>query len=112
VVCEENALEAVNVGEVSRGPLDLDATVVAVSHHVSCDLSGEAIVLDLDAGLYYGLNEVGARVWSLLQTPATVRSVLATLLDEYDVAPERCEQDLFGLIREFDERGLVQVREV
>lgn len=108
---EEQNLASGEITEASLAPATLDATVVAASHQVSCDLSGESIVLDLDTGIYYGLNEVGARVWTLVQTPVTLRAVLTTLLAEYDVELERCERDLLELVRELAECGLLEVRE-
>jgi hypothetical protein len=90
-------------------PAGLDAIVRAAPNQVSCDLSGESIILDLDSGIYYGLNEVGARVWALVQEPVALRAVLEALLEEYDVDPGRCAADLLNLARELAERGLLDV---
>jgi hypothetical protein len=76
---------------------------------VSCDLGGEVAILHLKTGMYYGMDEVGARIWSLLGTPMTIGSILETLLTEYEIEPDLCEQDLLGLLHTLQEEGLVQV---
>jgi hypothetical protein len=87
-----------------------DSTVVAAKDQVSSDLGGEVAILDLKAGVYYGLDAVGARIWSLIQEPRTVNEIRDILLEEYEVEPERCERDLLTLLRRLADEGLVEVR--
>jgi hypothetical protein len=87
-----------------------DSTVVAAKDQVSSDLGGEVAILDLKAGVYYGLDAVGARIWSLIEEPRTVNEIRDILLEEYDVEPERCERDLLALLRRLADEGLVEVR--
>ena len=86
------------------------STVVAAKDQVSSDLGGEVAILDLKAGMYYGLDAVGARIWSLIEEPRTVNEIRDILLKEYDVEPERCERDLLALLRRLADEGLVEVR--
>jgi hypothetical protein len=86
------------------------STVVAAKDQVSSDLGGEVAILDLKAGVYYGLDAVGARIWSFIQEPRTVNEIRDILLEEYDVEPERCERDLLALLRRLADEGLVEVR--
>jgi hypothetical protein len=87
-----------------------DSTVVAAKDQVSSDLGGEVAILDLKAGVYYGLDAVGARIWSLIQEPRTVNEIRDILLEEYEVEPEHCERDLLALLRRLADEGLVEVR--
>jgi hypothetical protein len=88
-----------------------DSIIVAVEGQVSSDLGGEVAILDLKVGVYYGLDEVGARVWELIQEPRAVGDVRDVLIEEYDVEPERCERDLFALLERLAEQGLIEVRD-
>lgn len=83
---------------------------MAAKDQVSSDLGGEVAILDLKAGVYYGLDAVGARIWSLIEEPRTVNEIRDILLEEYDVEPERCERDLLALLRRLADEGLVEVR--
>jgi hypothetical protein len=86
------------------------STVVASKDQVSSDLGGEKAILDLKAGMYYGLDDVGARVWDLIQEPRNVGDIRDILLEEYDVAPERCERDLLALLQRLADEELIEVR--
>ena len=82
---------------------------MAAKDQVSSDLGGEVAILDLKAGVYYGLDAVGARIWSLIQEPRTVNEIRDILLEEYEVEPERCERDLLVLLQRLADEGLIEV---
>ncbi|MDF5720877.1 MAG: PqqD family peptide modification chaperone [Rhizonema sp. PD37] len=83
--------------------------VVAASNQISSDLGGEAVVLSLQSGVYHGLNEVGARIWNLIQQPKSVIDVKQTLISEYEVEPEVCTLDLLALLHNLEVAGLIEV---
>ena len=85
--------------------------VVAAKDQVSADLSDEVVMLDLESGVYYGLDAVGARIWSLIQEPRAVGDIRDTLLEEYQVEPNRCERELLTLLRELAAEGLIEVKD-
>ena len=87
--------------------ISLETTVVATKEQASADLGGEAAILNLKNGIYYGLDQVGARIWSLIQEPRTVREVREMLVEEYDVDADRCERDLYALLRQLAENDLI-----
>ena len=84
--------------------------VLAAEGQVSCDLAQEVVILDVKSGIYYGLNEVGARVWNLIQEARSVSEVCAILLEEYEVDPERCEHELLLLFQDLATKGLIEVK--
>lgn len=90
--------------------LTKDFMVVASKTQVSCDMAGEAAILDMKSGEYFGLNPVGARVWNLIQEPRRIGDLVEVLVNEYEVAPERCEQDLLDLIDRLVAKGLVEAK--
>ena len=56
------------------------------------------VLLDVNGGTYYTLNEVGGRVWELLGEGATVGAIVERLAEEYDVPMERLDADVRALI--------------
>ena len=76
----------------------LDSVVVASKEQISTDLGGEAVILGLESSQYYSLNDVGTRIWDLIQEPKTVLDIRDAILDEYEVEPERCETDLLDIL--------------
>jgi hypothetical protein len=92
-------------------PITENTRVSASPSQVSCQVDGEAVILHLEDMLYYGLNPVGARIWVLVQAPVSVGEVQNALLDEYDVEPEVCRAQLYALLDELAERGLVEIQD-
>src|SRR5258707_14667296 len=64
-------------------------TVTANRDHLVAELSGETVILHVEKGMYYGLNKLGTRVWSLIQEPRTIDELVQTILSEYEVEPEQ-----------------------
>ena len=89
--------------------ISIDSVVAVAADQISCDLDGEAAILNLKSGAYHGLDPVGATVWSLLATPTTVRAIADLMIDRYEVDRARCERDLIELLGKLAERGLIEV---
>src|SRR6476659_10171781 len=64
-------------------PLTLHSRVVASDEQVHTSLGDEAVILGLGDGVYYGLDAVGARVWSLLATPRRVSELVSAITREF-----------------------------
>ncbi len=79
------------------------------SEVVFCDVGGEMALLHLQRGFYYGLNRVGARIWHLLGAGRTVAEVRDTLMREFDVDAERCEEDLQLILQQMADAELVKI---
>jgi hypothetical protein len=78
---------------------------------VTRNLAGEAVLLDLASGTYFGLDEIGTRIWELLGEHGSAEAVVAALLDEYDAEESRIRADLERLIGELQSKGLVRIDE-
>lgn len=93
--------------------VDRDSAVRPRTGLLHRELDGETVVLDPDRGIYYGLDDTGTAVWRALQTtgeePRPLEDVHGDLLEHYEVEADELWNDLLALIRELDERGLVDV---
>jgi hypothetical protein len=70
--------------------------------HIVTTQSGDATVLmDLKRGTYHTLNEVGGRVWQLLDGGSTIPALIERLLEEYDVPQQQLETDVTAMLRQF-----------
>ena len=76
---------------------------------VACDLESEVALLNLHNQTYYSLDPVGAYIWRRLTNPQSVADLQQVLLQEYEVEPERCQQDLVRLLEQLHEAGLIIV---
>jgi hypothetical protein len=89
--------------------ITMDTMVVASPQQVSADLSGEVAILNLDSGVYYGLNVVGAFIWNLIQEPTRVREIYEAVLGEFDVDHEQCQNDVDRLLRKLADESLIEI---
>ena len=89
--------------------LSVRSIVIAASEQVSCPLGDESAILNLKNTVYYGLNPVGARVWSLLQRPRRISELRDALLEEYEVDADSCERDLLELLQKMRTEGLIEI---
>ncbi|MBV9470688.1 MAG: PqqD family protein [Abitibacteriaceae bacterium] len=79
------------------------------SQVVACDLEGEVALLNLHNQTYYSLDPIGAYIWRRLDNPQSVADLLQSLLQEYAVEAEPCQQDLLRLLERLHEAGLIIV---
>ena len=91
--------------------VSLRTRVRAAADQVSSDLGEETVILDLKQSVYHGLDETGSRIWQLVQNPTTAERISSVLLEEYEVEPQRCQQDVLTLLQELADNGLVEVDE-
>jgi len=82
-----------------------------ISADLSPDLSGDVVILHLKDGIYYELNETGARIWELIQQPCSLGTVLDALVADYEVDQQQCEADLLALIEDMVGRGLIEIKD-
>ena len=83
--------------------------VVASRDQVSTTVAGETVILGMADGVYFGLDAIGTRVWALIQEPALLDQVAATIVAEYDVTGERALADVLALVDDLRTRGLAEV---
>ncbi len=71
-------------------------------------VAGEAILIHLQTGAYYSLNEVGTVFWEMLDGATAVRDCAAKIAQEYDAPVEQIEVDLLEIAGDLAKEGLVE----
>jgi hypothetical protein len=74
------------------------------------ELQGEAVLLSTRNGQYYGLNELGARIWQGLTAGDSMAQVLSRVMSEYDVAEQRLVGDVSRFLESLEGAGLIKVQ--
>lgn len=87
----------------------LDDTVVINEDLMVADLDGEMVLLDTQSGTYFGLNQVGSRIWELTSEPYRIQDVVTVLLDEFAVSKEQLEQDVLHFVNSLSQKSLIHV---
>ena len=87
-------------------PIPLDSTVAASDDAVFREMDGESVLLNLETGMYFGLDEVGTRVWRLAADNGSLRAIRERLAEEYDADAATIERDLLALAEALVSKGL------
>jgi hypothetical protein len=70
-------------------------------------LGEEMVLLNTETEAYFTLNEVGARVWELIDGQRTVATIVHQLLAEYEVPEAELRTDIVELLGQFAEQQLI-----
>lgn len=85
--------------------------VLAIDQQVTGELpDGDMVILSLKNGVYYGLNSVGARIWTMIKKPMSVQDICDALLEEYDVDRFQCTQEVIRLLNELGSYQLISLQ--
>ena len=95
----------VDTGQTSTGSVEY----MAVSDHLCCELNGEAVILSIGTGKYYGVNSVGSFIWSLVQQPISFTDIEAALMKEFEVGEEVCRKETTAFLERMKSEGLLSV---
>ena len=88
--------------------LSLRHSITVAPDIVFREVDGEAVILNLETGLYFGLDQVGTRIWQLIHEHGSLQKVFETMRNEFDVGSDALERDLLGLMDELCVKGLVR----
>ena len=91
--------------------MNLNQTITLSAEVISQEVSGETVLLDLESENYFGLDEVGTRIWQLIKESGDLQAIYNTLLDESEVEEQRLQTDLEALLGEIAGLGLITLKE-
>ena len=90
-------------------PLTITSRVRANDNVLFQELQEEAVLLNLNSGVYFGLNPVGTRIWHLIIEKQQVLEITRSIVAEFDVSEEQCTADLIALVTKLESQGLVTI---
>lgn len=91
--------------------MKLEPQKISISEEaLSQEVNGETVILDLKSESYFGLDEVGTRIWQLLQEHGDMQKSFDVMLQEFDVDAERLEADMHELLKMLDKHGLITIQ--
>ena len=91
----------------SSSRLSIASIVSRKAGFIEAEIDGEVVALNIEQGICYGLNQVGSRIWHLLETPSRIGDLCETLLSEYSVDPADCERQVLELLEDLCKEGMI-----
>lgn len=89
----------INLETVINKNLEIDDT----------DLDGEKVMMNLDKGEYFMMNEVGSRIWDIIIEPINVKGIIEALLSEYEVDEETCTDTVIEFLGRLNNAELISI---
>lgn len=89
----------INLETVINKNLEIDDT----------DLDGEKVMMNLERGEYFMMNEVGSRIWEIISEPINVKEIISTLRNEYEVDEETCKDTVIEFLGRLDNADLISI---
>ena len=90
--------------------MDLNQVVTLSPDVISQEVSGETVLLDLNSEHYFGLDEVGTRIWQLIDSSGNLQEIYDTMLSEYEVEADQLLEDMAQLLGDIEKAGLVALK--
>ncbi len=78
---------------------------------ISGKLHDELVMMDMDQGKYFSLNQTATVIWELLERPLTIEELCEKLTEEFEIDVEQCEADTKQYLEEMMKLGLIRIVE-
>lgn len=76
--------------------------------NIVSDMDGEKVILNIGNGKYYNLGEIGGYIWELIDKPVSINDLVTTIIAEYEVDPEECEEQVLSFCSALYSEGLIE----
>lgn len=96
---KKNDKQIINDESIVRKNIEID----------DADLDGEKVMMNLDKGKYFSLNEVGSRIWTIISSSISIKGITDILIKEYDVDYETCKVEVIKFIKKLYEDDLIEI---
>src|SRR5262245_41957961 len=93
----------------SEPRLQPDVIIVRNRYPLWAEIDGEVVLLSVDNDTYYDMNDIGSRIWALVEQPISIAALIDQLVGEFAVERAVCEDDVLAFLNELHVNGLVQI---
>lgn len=90
-------------------PLSHSTLLIRSDDILAAELDGETVLLKIERGAYFGLDDIGGEVWRLLETPLAAGDLYGALSGRYDADAATIESDLAPVLVEMMGEGLIRM---
>lgn len=95
----------------ARRRIEMEVTVAWSGKPLASEIGGEVVLMNLDRGCYYSLDDIGSEIWRILEQPVSVASLCQTLAARYHAEAATVNDDVLALLNRLLEHDLISVVE-
>ena len=89
--------------------INLENLISRADGRISTEIDCETVILDMESGVYVGLDDIGTLVWRLIKEEISLQNLLNEILLEYDVESQQCLDDLQEFLSGLVDGGFIAV---
>lgn len=89
--------------------LNINSVISKKEDAVMAELDGKVVIMSIENGQYYALDEIGTDIWKRIEGSVAVKSIVEQLVQEYEVLEERCIEDLIAFLQSIESKGLIKI---
>lgn len=89
--------------------IELSQKITRHNDMLSAEIGGEAIMMSIEKGAYFGLNPIATRIWDLIDQPKSIAELIEVISTEYEVSDEQCSADVQEFVADMLARGIAQL---
>lgn len=86
-----------------------EALLSRAEGQLEAEVNGEVVLMSIERGTYYGLDEIGSDIWHRLAEPTRFADLCRALAGSYDAAPDVIARDVEALLVELRDQGLIRI---
>lgn len=73
------------------------------------DLDGQKVMMNIELGKYFMLNEVGSDIWNIISEPISLENLVDKLLIIYDISKEQCLKSVKDYLEVLNDSELIKI---
>ena len=93
----------------AANPPSLTSLVRWSDDQLAATVDQEVVILSVERGSYYGLDDIGSEIWQRLANAVRVDALCASLTEKYDADRATIERDVLHLLEKLAAEGLISV---
>lgn len=87
--------------------IDLASKVVRLEGVMTAPVDNDIVILNMVKNNYVSLDQIGRRLWDMLERPVLVAAMCDRLMEEFDGERSQIETDVLAFLQELEGEGLV-----
>ncbi|MEG1870962.1 MAG: PqqD family peptide modification chaperone [Peptostreptococcaceae bacterium] len=88
--------------------ITLDTIIIRNKDIDSTDIDGDKVMMNLELGQYFALNDIASNIWNKIENPIKVGTLVERLIGEYDITYEECKESILKFLNVISKVDLIQ----
>lgn len=89
--------------------LSMSSVVQWDPNQIAATVDREIVILSVERGSYYGLDDIGSEIWEKLANPTRIGAICDALAEKYEADRPAIERDVLALLEQMATEGLISI---